>query len=283
MAKKVFAVVRSDWVPHSVDVSVPSIARAYDFMLGGAHNFAVDREIALKIDRMMPGLRAGARVNRAFLGRAVRFMAARGIRQFLDIGSGIPTVSNVHEVAQAVDPACRVVYVDRDPIAVAHSELMLTGNDRAAIVRADMRDVEGVLGSPQVAELLDLTEPVGLLMMLMLHWIPDEWGPGELVARYRDALAPGSYLAASHVSADHVGRPMHTAAEMIRDSGSRDRMTVRDHTGILALFDGFELVEPGLVGCAEWRPEGPGDISDEPDMNMLLYAGVGRVNPRRPG
>ncbi|MEU4801681.1 SAM-dependent methyltransferase [Actinosynnema sp. NPDC023587] len=272
------AVVRSDWVPHSVDVSVPSIARAYDFMLGGAHNFAVDREIALKIDRMMPGLRAGARVNRAFLGRAVRFMTDRGIRQFLDIGSGIPTVSNVHEVAQQVDPRCRVVYVDRDPIAVAHSELMLADNDRAAIVRADMRDVEGVLGSAQVRRLLDFTQPVGVLMLLMLHWIPDEWEPGALVARYRDALPDGSYLAASHVSADHVGQPMHTAAQMIKDSGSRDRMTVRRHAEVLALFDGFDLVEPGLVGCAEWRPGGPADISDVPDMNMLLYAGVGKVH-----
>ncbi|MBW4716441.1 SAM-dependent methyltransferase [Saccharothrix obliqua] len=269
--------VRSDWVPQTVDVSVPSIARAYDFMLGGAHNFAVDREIALKIDRMMPGLRAGARVNRAFLGRAVRFMVDQGVRQFLDIGSGIPTVSNVHEVAQGIDPECRVVYVDRDPIAVAHSELMLADNDRAAIVRADMRDVAGILDSPQARRLLDLDQPVGLLMMLMLHWIPDEWDPGALVAAYRDALPAGSYFAASHVSADHAGRSMHRAAEMIKDSGSRDQMTVRSHAEVLALFDGFELVEPGLVGCAEWRPGGPGDVSDVPLMNMLLYAGVGRV------
>ncbi|WP_433274855.1 SAM-dependent methyltransferase [Actinosynnema sp. CS-041913] len=245
-------------------------------MLGGAHNFAVDREIALQIDRMMPGLRAGARVNRAFLGRAVRFMADQGVRQFLDIGSGIPTVSNVHEVAQAVDPECRVVYVDRDPIAVAHSELMLADNDRAAIVRADMRDVEGILNSPQARRLLDFDQPVGLLMMLMLHWIPDEWEPAGLVARYRDALPAGSYLAASHVSADHVGSRMHRAAEMIKESGSRDQLTVRTHAGVLALFDGFDLVEPGLVGCGEWRPSGPADVSDEPMMNMLLYAGVGR-------
>ncbi|RKT57300.1 S-adenosyl methyltransferase [Saccharothrix australiensis] len=267
---------RPDWVPQSVDVSVPSIARAYDFMLGGGHNFAVDREIALRIDLMMPGLRAGARVNRAFLGRAVRFMTERGVRQFLDIGSGIPTVSNVHEVAQGVDPSCRVVYVDRDPIAVAHSELMLAGNDLAAVVRADMRDVEGILTSAPVRRLLDLDQPVGVLMLLMLHWVPDEWEPARLVARYRDALPAGSYLAASHVSADHVGSRMHRAAEMIERSGSPDRMAVRTHAEILALFDGFDLVEPGLVGCGEWRPSGPADIADEPMMNMLLYAGVGR-------
>ncbi len=269
--------VRPDWVPQSVDISVPSVARAYDFLLGGAHNFAVDRELALKVDRMMPGLRPLARVNRAFLRRAVRFMTDQGIRQFLDLGSGIPTVSNVHEVAQEVDPDCRVVYVDRDPIAVAHSELMLAGNDRTAIVRADLRDVAGILGSPQVKGLLDFDRPIGVLLMLMLHWIPDEWDPRGLLAQYRDALPDGSYLAASHVSADHAGQYMDKAAQMIRDSGSRDQVTPRTHAEILELFDGYELVEPGLVGCAEWRPAGPGDISDVPIANMLLYAGVGRV------
>jgi hypothetical protein len=252
------------------------MARTYDFVLGGGHNFAVDRAVGAQIERVMPGLRDSARVNRAFLGRAVRFMTEQGIRQFLDIGSGIPTVANVHEVAQAQDPDCRVVYVDRDPVAVAHSELMLAGNDRAAVVQADMRDPEKILDSPQVRGLLDLDEPVGLLMLLMLHWIPDESDPPALVGRYRTALAPGSFLAITHVTGDHQGENLEEATEVIKESRSPDQVTLRTHAQVSALFAGFDLVEPGLVGCGEWRPAGPADISDAAAMNMLVYAGIGR-------
>ncbi|WP_268891578.1 SAM-dependent methyltransferase [Lentzea tibetensis] len=265
-----------DWVPLSVDVSVPSMARVYDYMLGGAHNFAVDREVGGQIEHLMPGLRNAARVNRRFLGRAVRFMMDQGIRQFLDIGSGIPTVANVHEVAQDADPACRIVYVDRDPVAVAHSELMLMSNDRAAVVQADMRDPEAILASPEVRRLLNLDEPVGLLMLLMMHWVPDESDPPALMKVYRDALAPGSYLAMTHVSADHQDDAVSAATDVIKKSRSADQMTMRSYDQVHALFDGYELVEPGLVGCGEWRPDGPGDIADEYGMNMLAYAGVGR-------
>ncbi|SDD11107.1 SAM-dependent methyltransferase [Actinokineospora iranica] len=265
-----------EWVPLDVDVSVPSMARTYDFMLGGAHNFAVDREVGERIERAMPGLRNAARVNRAFLGRVVRFMADQGIRQFLDIGSGIPTVANVHEVAQARDPECRVVYVDRDPVAVAHSELILAGNDRAAVLHADMRDPEGILSSPEVRGLIDLDQPVGLLMLLMLHWVPDESDPVGLMARYCAALAPGSHLAITHVSGDHQGEKLSEATDVIKRSNSPDQVTLRTHAQVTALFAGLELVEPGLVGCGEWRPRGPGDIAGEPGMNMLVYAGVGR-------
>ncbi|WP_396135177.1 SAM-dependent methyltransferase [Amycolatopsis sp. A133] len=267
-----------EWIPPGVDISVPSIARTYDFMLGGGHNFAVDRAVGAEIERVMPGLRDSARVNRAFLGRAVRYMAGQGIRQFLDIGSGIPTVANVHEVAQAQDPGCRVVYVDRDPVAVAHSELMLAGNDRAAVVHADMRDPEKILDSPQVRGLLDLDEPIGLLMLLMLHWIPDESGPHELVARYRAALAPGSFLALTHVTGDHQGENLEEATEVIKESRSPDQVTLRTHAEVSGLFAGFEIVDPGLVGCGEWRPSGPADIADAAAMNMLVYAGIGRKN-----
>ncbi|WP_431605613.1 SAM-dependent methyltransferase [Amycolatopsis melonis] len=265
-----------EWVPPGVDISVPSMARTYDFMLGGGHHFAVDRAVGEQIERVMPGLRDSARVNRAFLGRAVRFMTNQGIRQFLDIGSGIPTVANVHEVAQAQDPECRVVYVDRDPVAVAHSELMLVGNDRAAVVQADMRDPEAILASPQVRGLLDLDRPVGLLMLLMLHWVPDESDPFGLVGRYRAALAPGSYLAITHVTGDHQGEDLDEATEVIKESRSPDQVTLRTHAQVSALFAGFELVEPGLVGCGEWRPSGPADIAAAAAMNMLVYAGIGR-------
>jgi hypothetical protein len=254
------------------------MARTYDFMLGGGHNFAVDRAVGAQIEHAMPGLREAARVNRAFLGRAVRFMVDRGIRQFLDVGSGIPTVANVHEVAQARDPECRVVYVDRDPVAVAHSELMLADNDHASIVHADMRDPEKILESPQVRGLLDLDEPVGLLMLLMLHWIPDESGPLELVGRYRAALADGSFLAVTHVTGDHQGENLTEATDVIKESRSPDQVTLRTHEEVTALFAGFEIVEPGLVGCGEWRPAGPADISGTSEMNMLVYAGIGRKN-----
>ncbi|MGP4014869.1 SAM-dependent methyltransferase [Saccharopolyspora sp. 5N708] len=266
------------WVPLDVDISVPSMARTYDYMLGGAHNFAVDREIGAQIEQAMPGLRMAARVNRAFLSRVVRFMVDQGIRQFLDIGSGIPTLANVHQVAQAAAPECRVVYVDRDPVAVAHSELMLADNDRAAIVRADMRDPEGILASPQARRLLDLDEPVGLLMLLMLHWIPDESDPLGLMTRYGNALAAGSCLAISHVTDDHQGENLVEATDAIQRSKSPDQVALRTHAQVSELFAGFELVEPGLVGCGEWRPTGPADIAELPDMNMLVYAGVGRKN-----
>lgn len=265
-----------DWVPQDVDISVPSMARTYDYMLGGGHNFAVDREVGVQIERAMPGLRHAARVNRAFLGRVVRFMMDQGIRQFLDVGSGIPTVSNVHEVAQSVDPLSRVVYVDRDPVAVAHSELMLSGNDRAAVVHADMRDPEAILASPEARRLLDLDEPVGLLMLLMMHWIPDESDPPELMSRYRNALASGSFLAITHVTGDHQGENLTEATDVIKRSKSPDQVTLRTHAQVTGLFAGYDIVEPGLVGCGEWRPTGPADIADEPNMNMLVYAGVGR-------
>lgn len=274
---EVFLVPRQqDWVPPGVDISVPSAARLYDFMLGGGHNFAADRELGEQIAATMPGLRHAARVNRAFLGRVVRFMMAHGIRQFLDIGSGIPTVGNVHEVAQRVDPECRVVYVDRDPIAVAHSELMLAGNDNAAVVRADMRDPEFVLASAPVRRLLDLGEPLGLLMLLMLHWIPDDSDPLGLLARYRAALAGGSFLAITHATADNQGGALGKATGAIRRSNSPDQISLRSHGEIVPMFGDFPILEPGLVGCALWRPGGPGDISDDVDMNALVYAGVGR-------
>ncbi|MGX7829127.1 SAM-dependent methyltransferase [Actinokineospora sp. 24-640] len=263
-------------MPQSVDVSVPSMARTYDFLLGGAHNFAVDRELAVHVERIMPDARSAARVNRAFLGRAVRHMIGQGITQFLDIGSGIPTVANVHEVAQAEDPRCRVVYVDKDPIAVAHSELMLADNDRAAIVHADMRDPDAILGHPETRRLLDFDQPVGLLVLMMLHWLPDESDPWRLVATYRDALAPGSHLAITHVTADHQDQRLSDVTELIKDSRSADQLNERSHEQVLALFSGFDMVEPGLVGCAAWRTTGPGDMSETPEMNMVICGGVGR-------
>ncbi|MGB3444153.1 MAG: SAM-dependent methyltransferase [Actinophytocola sp.] len=264
------------WIPQSVDVSVPSMARTYDYLLGGAHNLAVDRELAAHVESVMPDARAAARVSRSFLARVVRFMVGQGIRQFLDIGSGIPTVANVHEVAQGADPECRVVYVDRDPVAVAHSELMLANNDRTIIVHADMRDPGAILDRPETRALLDFDQPVGLLMLMMLHWVPDETDPWQLMKQYRDVLAPGSYLAITHVTADNQDDGVAEVTGLIKESRSADQLTERSHDQVQALFGDFELVEPGLVGCAAWRPTGPSDMSEDPETNRVIYGGVAR-------
>ena len=266
-----------EWVPSSVDITVPSMARTYDFLLGGGHNFGPDRDLAVRVEQLMPGAGKIARLNRAFLGRAVRYLTDQGIDQFLDIGSGIPTVGNVHEVAQKQHPGARVLYVDKDPIAVAHSELMLARNDNADILGADMRDPESILTSVEARRLLNFNRPVALLLVMMIHWIPDQDDPFAVIARYRDALPPGSFLALSHVTADQREDQIGNAQDMIQQSRSADQLTPRTHAEILRFFDGFDLVEPGLVGCGLWRPGGPGDLSDSNhELNAHIYAGVGR-------
>jgi S-adenosyl methyltransferase len=266
-------VTQEDWVPGLVDTTVPSGARTYDFLLGGSHNFAADREMADKVEHAVPGIRDAARLNRAFLARAVRFMVGHGVRQFLDIGSGIPTVGNVHEIAQQADPECRVVYVDIDPIAVAHSELMLIGNERATIVQADMREPETVLGG-RARRLLDFDKPIGLLFLLVLHWVPDDADPPALVARYRDALAPGSYLAITHMTDDLQQDKIGAVAGIVRRSRGDGQVFPRTRAEITTMFGGLELVEPGLVPTGTWRPGGAGDITDDPEMNELSFAGI---------
>lgn len=258
-----------------IDINVPNIARTYDFLLGGAHNFASDRRLAAMAERTMPHIRDAVRLNRTFLRRAVRYMIAAGIEQFLDIGSGIPTVGNVHEIAQEADPNCRVVYVDREPMAVVHSRLLLEGNDKATAIQGDIRDPEGILGRPETRALLNFDEPVGLLMLLVWHFMPDSDDPPGVIAQYRDALAPGSFLAVSHIAKEDEPAGLQTMVDEVRRQGETGA-TPRTHEQVLAMFDGFELVEPGVVGCAAWHPEGPGDFSDLPDANRLILAGVGR-------
>ncbi|AGM04130.1 hypothetical protein AORI_1542 [Amycolatopsis keratiniphila] len=215
------------------------------------------------------------RLNRAFLGRAVRFMIAQGIRQFLDLGAGIPTVGNVHEIAQREAPDARVVYVDKEAVAVAHGELMLAGDDRSAVLHADVRDVAGVLGSSEVRRLIDFSEPVGLLCMLLLHWIPDEDDPAGLVRAYQEPLAPGSLLAFTHISADAHQESFAVASDQMAARRGEVPHT-RSHDEVLGLLGDLTLVEPGLVGCGSWRPAGPTDIAEDPAWNELIYAGVAR-------
>jgi S-adenosyl methyltransferase len=267
-------VENSDWVPCGVDKIVPNAARVYDYCLGGSHNFAADRDMANKVQQAMPAVRDAARINRSFLRRAVLFMIESGIRQFLDIGSGIPTVGNVHEIAQRANPECRIVYVDRESVAVAHSNLMLEGNDRAAAIRANLRDVEDILDHPKTKRLLDLDQPIGLLMVALLHFVPDSWNPVGILARYQDRLAPGSYLTLSHLMTD--GNPTGLTETVQHYNNTPEPLYPRSHEEVLGLFAGFELVDPGLVGCAFWRPSGPGDVSDSAEMNTFSHGGIGR-------
>ncbi|TDV35916.1 SAM-dependent methyltransferase [Actinophytocola oryzae] len=259
-----------------IDTSVPNAARVYDYLLGGAHNFPVDRQFARRTMRMMPNAADVPRVNRSFLRRAVLFMIDNGVRQFLDIGSGIPSVGNVHEIAQEVDPACRVVYVDKEPIAVEYSRILLRGNNRAAAIYGDLRDPDDLLTRPEITHLLDFSEPVGLLTLLVWHFVSDTDDPEGLLARYHSALAPGSYLALSHMTRDGVSRWMNQTMDDALGRIADDTFT-RERGRVTEMFAGFELVPPGVVECAAWRPEGPGDFSDAPDFNAVTCAGVGRV------
>jgi hypothetical protein len=261
----------ADWVPAGVDRATPSVARIYDYLLGGAHNLAADRAVAQRLTDIQPEVAEVARRNRAFLRRAVRFMLEAGVRQFLDLGSGIPTVGNVHEVAQAADPAARVVYVDYEPVAVAHSQLLLTGNPRAAAVQADITRPTDVLSSEPVRTMLDMTQPVGLLAVALGHYLRPEADVPAVFATYRDALAPGSHLALTHLTNDFAVLADPRVAETMRST--QDHIFPRPRAAVLSLFEGFDLVEPGLTTTANWRPDRVSAAVDPQDDG--LYAGVG--------
>ena len=261
---------QTSWVPGTVDTSKPSMARMYDYALGGSHNFAVDREAAERVLQANPDGRLGMYANRAFLRRSVRYLVAAGITQFLDIGSGIPTVGNVHEVAQHANPDCRVIYVDIDPVAVIHSQQILAGNDRATAIQADVRQPDRILDHPDLRALLDLDQPVALLMLCVLHFIPDDQDPAGLVGRYRDRLASGSYLAISHVTGDDDSENHANAMNVY--SRVMTQVNLRTSSQVTALFAGFDLVEPGLVFVSHWRP----DPGDDTTTALYYYSGVGR-------
>jgi hypothetical protein len=265
--------VFSGRIPQGVDVTQPSAARVYDYYLGGACNFEADRALAKKVTGAIPWVNDMARENRHFLRRAVSFCVDNGIRQFLDIGSGTPTVGNVHEVAHQIDPSCRVVYVDNEPVAVAHSQLILGENDKAGIVQADLRDPDVVLGADETRRLIDFDEPVALLMVALLHFIPDSADPRGIIGSYRDALAPGSFFALSHVTDDVYPEQIHQLVQMYENSSNP--VTTRTHSEVERLFTGFDMVEPGLVWTATWRPESLDAQRENPD-SCAVYAGVGR-------
>jgi len=264
-----------NWIPPGVDTKRANVARVYDYMLGGTHNFAADQAVGRMITAVEPNARAIARANRAFLGRAVRFLAGAGIRQFLDIGSGIPTEGNVHEVAEQAAPGSRVVYADVDPVAIAHSTALLAGQGNAIIVEGDLREPEKILADDQVGGLIDFGRPAGLLLVAVLHFITDAENPARIVATLRDALAPGSYLVLSHGTTED--RPtVARAAEKVYHQAVAAPLRMRSRAELLPLFEGFELIEPGLVPIPNWRPE-PGD-PDAADTGRFWggLAGVAR-------
>lgn len=249
----------------------------YDAMLGGEHNFAIDREALAAFTAIDPQVRMLARANRAFLGRAVRFLADAGVRQFIDLGSGIPTQGNVHEVAQAASPGARVVYVDNDPVAVAHSTSLLADNPDAEAIDADIRRPADILASPQMRKLIDFEQPVAVLMITILHFVTAEEDPAGIVADFRDALPEGSWLALTH--ATNQDRPDTAAAvgQLYRSRASSP-VTARSRDEILTFFDGFDMVDPGLVHVPLWRPDPQEHIPDNPS-EYWVYAGVGRKRP----
>ena len=254
-----------------VDVTVPSPARIYDYFLGGKDNFAVDREMAEMILRQAPVARAGALANRRFLGRAVEFLAKAGIRQFLDLGAGLPSQNNVHEVAQRVCPDARVVYVDNDPVVLNHAEALLATDDSTVVIGEDMREPERILAHPDVQRLIDFSEPVAALFVSVLHFVTDEQDPWGIVSAMTEPLAPGSFLTLSHSTLD--GRPAEVIAEFERNYRASAPLVVRSRESVTRFFDGFELVDPGLAYTTEWRSD---DQERARTGGEGMLAGVGR-------
>jgi S-adenosyl methyltransferase len=259
-----------------IDPSVPHIARIYDYWLGGKDNFAADRRVAEEILELAPGTVQNVRANRAFLGRVVRYLADQeGIRQFLDIGTGVPAADNTHEVAQSVAPECRVVYVDNDPIVLAHARALLTSPDgMTAYVDADIREPGKILA--EAAGTLDLRQPVAVMMLAVLHVIDDDDDPYGIVARTMEALPPGSYLAISHGASDINTEVMADVAGRLKTlMPPGQKPAFRDRAEVLRLFSGLDLLEPGVVPLPQWRPaEGAAGGG-----NIPMWAGVARKPP----
>jgi S-adenosyl methyltransferase len=269
-------VTADDRVLSHINPNVPTIARVYDYWLGGKDNFAVDRELAERFVQADPMAVVGVRSNRAFLRRAVRYLAAEvGIRQFLDIGTGIPTANNTHEVAQSVDPQCRVVYVDNDPMVLAHARALLTSvSGPTAYIDADARDTGKILA--EAADTLDFSQPVAVMLIGLLHCIPDGDNPYRIVTELMSAVIPGSYLAISHPASDIHAGPMAEGAAMMNKSLPVP-VTFRPYDQVVPFFDGFDLIEPGVVPTTQWRPDPGADTTPLPG-----WVGVALKSPAKP-
>jgi hypothetical protein len=262
-------------VPAGIDTTVPSTARMYDFWLGGKDHFAVDRVAAMKVSEAVPEVKMMATENRRFLRRAVRYLVAEaGITQFLDIGTGLPTQGNVHEVAQEIAPDARVVYVDNDPMVLAHSRALKTGGN-TAVIQADLRDPAAILNHSRTVELIDFSRPVAALLVAVLHFISDEDDSYTIVGSIRDALPPGSYLVISHATSGILsGESADKVAEHYRKNVASGA-TLRDQDDLLRFFAGFELVEPGIVQVPCWHPD-ESESWDADAKKVRILCGVGR-------
>ncbi|MFG1705026.1 SAM-dependent methyltransferase [Nonomuraea sp. M3C6] len=254
----------------SFDPNTPNLARMYDYMLGGKDNLTVDRAAIDRLVEHIPAAVPLARANRAFLQRAVRHLAGAGVRQFLDLGSGLPTQGNVHEVVREVSPDAKVVYVDHDPVVAAHARALLEEQGKVVFVQADLLRPAELLATPEVTDFLDLSEPVGVLLVSILHFIQDAADPAGMVKVLRDAVAPGSYLVLTH-AVETLGREQaEESAKKVYRGSSTGGAAGRSLAEVRAFFGDFELVEPGLVHVADWRPDHPGVIGDEPLPGYLL-------------
>jgi len=255
-----------------VDTSTPNVARVYDYLLGGKDNFAADRQFTAQLLAAYPIVEWIARQNRAFVGRAVRYCADQGVGQFLDVGSGLPTMDNVHEVARRVIPGAAVMYVDNDPVAFTHASALLATSDGVAALWGDAREPDKILAEVSDRGLIDLNRPLVVLLTAILHFIPDEDDPAGIVKVFRDGMPSGSYLVLSHGTHDPVPAEPARASDMFR--GASSPLITRSRQDIAAMLAGLELVEPGLVAVTQWRrtypPEPP-----EPQRRAYLYAAVG--------
>jgi hypothetical protein len=259
--------------PEQIDTSKPHPARMYDFYLGGWDNYEVDREAAQRVVDVLPDIVPAARANRDFLGRAVRYLAGTGIRQFIDIGTGIPTSPNTHEIAQSVSPDVRVAYIDNDPIVSAHAGAKLIGAGQTGFFLGDVRDPASILEHPTIGKLIDFDQPVGLMLVAVLHFVTDDEGPARIVATLRDALPSGSHLVLSHATADFHGELLPEVFKVYQRATAT--LNTRPYQEVLDLFDGFELLEPGLVQVPAWRPEGEGPTPEEV-RRVGFYGAVAR-------
>jgi SAM-dependent methyltransferase len=263
----------SSWIPDEIPLDKPSAARIYDYLLGGYHNFECDRIAVEKILELRPHVQLAALANRAFLRRAIHFLLEQGIDQFLDIGSGIPTAGNVHELVQSRNPTAHVVYVDIDPVAVAHSRAILVENPTSTAIRADLRQPDTILNHPEVRELLNFDRPLGLMLVAVLHYLVDDQQAYHAVRVLSRALVPSSYMVIAHTAAETLPPIKGTEQEILRPVTTTKSRT---HEEIHRFFEDFDLVEPGLVYSPLWRPEGPEDVLLEEPEKSVAYVGIGR-------
>jgi O-methyltransferase involved in polyketide biosynthesis len=267
---------RPPWAPRAIDIAVPSVSRMYDYYLGGSYNFEVDRQAARRAMEFIPALPKIAQAGRAFMRRAVRYAVGRGVTQFLDVGSGLPAFGNVHEVARTASDRARVVYADHDPVAIARWKTVLAGDAAADAVAADLRGPRDLLTLEPVGRLLDLERPVALLLTGVLHYLEDADQPYEAVSELRDAMAPGSLLILTHASYEGIPVPAEQVGGAVDVYKSiRNPVIMRSRDEIARFFEGYDMVEPGIVPMPHWRPETAPE--DEAPFAFSGFAGVGHT------